>query len=72
MKRDKYVRMDVHQSMTVVAAMNAEGKIVLETMVPTATSRIRELIESLGGPLHVTKSHNAVQAVKNKTARRPT
>ena len=54
MKRDKYVGMDVHQSMTVVAVMNAEGKIVLETMVPTAASRIRELIESLGGPLHVT------------------
>ena len=40
--------------MTVVAVMNAEGKIVLETMVPTAASRIRELIESLSGPLHVT------------------
>ena len=54
MKRDKYVGMDVHQSMTVVAVMNAEGKIVLETMVPTAAARIRELIESLSGPLHVT------------------
>ena len=54
MKRDKYVGMDAHQSMTVVAVMNAEGKIVLETMVPTAASRIRELIESLSGPLHVT------------------
>ena len=31
-----------------------KGKIVLETMVPTAASRIRELIESLSGPLHVT------------------
>ena len=30
MKRDKYVGMDVHQSMTVVAVMNAEGKIVLK------------------------------------------
>ena len=54
MKRDKYVGMDVHQSMTVVAVMNAEGKIVLEAMVPTAASRIRELIESLSGPLHAT------------------
>ena len=27
---------------------------MLETMVPTAASRIRELIESLSGPLHVT------------------
>ena len=52
MKRDKYVGMDVHQSMTVVAVMNAGGKIVLETMVPTAAAPIRELIESLSGPLH--------------------
>ena len=54
MKRDKYVGMDVHQSMTVVAVMNAEGKIVLKSMVPTAASPILELIESLSGPLHVT------------------
>ena len=32
MKRDKYMGLDVHQAMTVVAVMNAEGKIVLETM----------------------------------------
>ena len=38
MKRDKYVGMDVHQPMTVVAVRNAEGKIVLETMVPTAAA----------------------------------
>ena len=31
--------MDVHQSMTVVAVMNAEGKIVLEGM--TAAGRMR-------------------------------
>ena len=35
MKRDKDVGMDVHQSMTVVAVMNAEGKIVLEGCVAT-------------------------------------
>ena len=54
MKRDKYIGLDVHQAMTVVAVMNAEGKIVLETMVGTQGSPIRELIESLSGPLHVT------------------
>ena len=43
--------------MTVVAVMNSEGKIVLETMVPTAASPIRELIESLSGPLRVRQSH---------------
>ena len=55
MKRDKYMGLDVHQAMTVVVAvMNADGKIVLETMVPTEAGAIRGLIESLSGPMHVT------------------
>ena len=54
MNRDKYMGLDVHQATTVVAVMNVEGKVVLETMVPTKAGPIRELIESLSGPLHVT------------------
>src|SRR5215831_20999002 len=54
MKRDKYMGMDVHQATTVVAVIDAEGKIVLETIVPTAAAAIRRLIESISGPLHVT------------------
>lgn len=54
MKRDKYMGMDVHQATTVVAVVNVEGKVVLETMVPTKAGPIRELVESLSGPLHVT------------------
>ena len=54
MKREKYMGLDVHQATTVAAVMNAEGKIVLETMVPTEVVPIRGLIESLSGPLHVT------------------
>ena len=49
MKREKYMGLDVHQATTVAAVMNAEGKIVLETMVPTKAGPIRELIESLSG-----------------------
>ena len=41
--------LDVHQATTVAVVMNAEGKIVLETMVPTKAGPIRELIESLSG-----------------------
>src|SRR5215472_14090872 len=54
MGRDKYMGMDVHQATTVVAVIDAEGKIVLETIVPTAAGAIRRLIESISGPLHVT------------------
>ena len=54
MKRDKYMGLDVHQAMTVVAMVNAEGKLVMETIVPTEASAIRRLIESVSGPVHVT------------------
>jgi hypothetical protein len=47
MKRDKYMGMDVHQATTVVAVIDAEGKIVLETIVATAAAPIRRLIESI-------------------------
>ena len=50
MKRDKYMGMDVHQATTVVAVIDAEGKIVLETIVATAAAPIRRLIESISGP----------------------
>ena len=55
MGRDKYMGMDVHQATTVVAVIDAEGKSVLETIVPTAAGAIRRLIESISGPLHVTR-----------------
>jgi hypothetical protein len=46
--------MDVHQATTVVAVIDAEGKIVWETIVLTATGAIRRLIESISGPIQVT------------------
>ena len=44
MKRD-----DVHQATTVVAVIDAEGMIVLETIVATAAGPIRRLIECING-----------------------
>jgi transposase len=54
MKSDKYMGMDVHQAMTVVVVLDAEGKVVLETMVPTEAAAIIRLVQSLSGPLRVT------------------
>ena len=54
MKRDKYMGLDVHQATTVVSVIDAEGKIVWETIVATETGAIRRLIESISGPIHVT------------------
>ena len=46
--------MDVHQAMTVVAVIDAEVEMVLETIVATRTAPIRRLIESISGPVHIT------------------
>jgi transposase len=46
--------MDVHAAMTVVAVMDADGKVILETMVPTEAGAIIRLMESISGPLYVT------------------
>src|SRR5215468_12621691 len=54
MKCDKYIGMDVHQTTTVVVVLDAEGKMVWETIVETQASCIIRLIQSLSGSLHVT------------------
>ena len=54
MKRDKYMGMDVHQATTVVAILDADGKVILETIVATEAGAIIRLVESLSGPVHVT------------------
>src|SRR5207249_11733613 len=46
--------MDVHQAMTVVVVLDADGKVILETMVPTEAAAIIRLVQSLSGPLRVT------------------
>ena len=51
MKCDKYMGMDVHQAMTVVVVLDAEGKVILETMVPTEAAAIIRFVQSLSAPL---------------------
>ena len=53
-KRDQYMGMDVHQATTVVVVLDADGKVILETIVETEAASINRLVESLSGPLHVT------------------
>ena len=53
-KQDQYMDMDVHQATTVVAVVDAEGKMIVETIVKTEASAILRLIQGLSGPLHVT------------------
>jgi len=53
-KSDKYIGMDVHQETTVVAVVDCDGKVILETIVATEGSAIVRLLNGLSGPLHVT------------------
>jgi transposase len=46
--------MDVHQATTVVAVLDANGNVVVETVVATEGPAISRLIRSLSSPLHVT------------------
>ena len=49
----KYVGLDVHQSTTTVAVRNAEGKLVMESVVATQASAILELLQGLEGEVRV-------------------
>jgi transposase len=53
MKWDKYIGMDVHQATTVIVVLDADGKLVLDTIVATEAATIIRFLESLSGPLHV-------------------
>jgi len=46
--------LDVHQAMTVVVVLDAEGKVVLETMVATEAAALIRLVQGLSGPLRIT------------------
>jgi transposase len=56
MKCDKYIGMDLHSATTVVAVLDAAGKLILETIVATEAAAIIRLLQGLSGsgPLHVT------------------
>jgi transposase len=54
MKLEKYIGMDVHQATTVVAVLDATGKLIMETGVATEAAAIIRFLQSLSGSLHVT------------------
>jgi transposase len=50
----KYIGMDVHKEAIVIAVMNGEGKLVMESIIETKASTILQFLHGLGGELHVT------------------
>ena len=54
MKCDKYIGFDLHQATTVVAVLDADGKVAMETIVATEAAAIIRFLKSLSGTLHIT------------------
>jgi transposase len=50
----KYVGLDVHQSTISVAVLNAEGKLVMQSILATQAHAILDFFQGVRGPLHVT------------------
>jgi transposase len=50
----KYIGMDVHTAMTVIAVLSATGKVVAEAIIETKASAILDFIKSQRGTLWVT------------------
>src|SRR5213080_5469804 len=50
----KYIGLDVHQSTISVAVLNAEGKLVMQSVIATTATAVLDLLKGLRGVLHVT------------------
>lgn len=50
----KYIGFDVHQSTISVAVLNAEGKLVMQSVLVTGAAAILDFVHGLRGTLHVT------------------
>ena len=50
----KYVGLDVHRDTISVAVLNAEGKLVMQSVMATRASAILDFLHGLRGTLHVT------------------
>jgi transposase len=50
----KYVGLDVHQSTISIAVLNAEGKLVMQSVIATDAAAVLDFIDGLRGTLHLT------------------
>ncbi len=54
MKPLKYIGMDVHKAMSVIAVLDSTGKVLAEAIIETKGSTIVDFLKSQRGTLHVT------------------
>ena len=53
MNETKYIGMDVHMAMTVIAVLNSDGKVIAEAIIETKAATILDFIKGQRGTLHV-------------------
>jgi transposase len=49
-----YVGMDVHKATIVIAVLDANGKVVSQSIIETSTQAVRGFLKSLRGEIHIT------------------
>ena len=49
----KYIGMDIHKEAIVIAVVNGDGKMVMESIIETKASTILQYFHGLRGELHV-------------------
>jgi transposase len=54
MESVKYIGLDVHQSTISVAVLNAEGKLLMQSVIATKATAVLDLLKGLRGELHIT------------------
>ncbi len=54
MESIKYIGLDVHQSTISLAALNADGKLTMQSVIATKASAVLDLLKGVRGVLHVT------------------
>src|ERR1700757_2289987 len=54
MSGEKYIGLDVHQATISVAAMDSQGKLIMESILETKASTILEFLAGLRGTLSLT------------------
>jgi len=50
----KYVGMDVHQETISIAVLDAEGKQLMHSVIPTVAENVIDFVEGLSGTIHLT------------------
>lgn len=62
MESVKYVGLDVHQSTINVAVLDAEGKLVMRSVIATQATAVLDLLRGLRGAVHVSFEEGTLSA----------